>query len=116
MNKEEIITKAYELFNARKTNELLLLMTEDVHWPNGWEGGYVNGREEVKEYWTRQWMEIDPEVIPQSFDHLPGGRLAVIVRQTVKDLGGAVLFNGFVKHVYGFNNDLISEMQIEAVA
>lgn len=113
MDKESLLKKAYELFNARNADALLLLMTPDVHWPNGWEGGYVNGREEVKEYWTRQWKEVDPEVIPQSFHVLHDRRLEVLVQQTVKDLKGAILFNGLVKHVYRFRGEYISEMQIE---
>lgn len=115
MNKEEILKKAYDLFNARKADELLLLMMPGVHWPNGWEGGYVNGREEVKAYWLRQWKEVDPEVVPEAFYRLVDGKTEVTVRQTVKDLNGSLLFNGRVKHIYSFEGDLVSEMQIEAV-
>jgi len=43
-----ILKRAYGLFNTRQVEALLELMTNDVHWPNGWEGGYVNGKEEVK--------------------------------------------------------------------
>ena len=38
-----LITRAYEAFNARDIDALLSLMHPDVHWPNGWEGGYVEG-------------------------------------------------------------------------
>jgi nuclear transport factor 2 (NTF2) superfamily protein len=30
-------------------------LTDDVTWANGMEGGYVRGREGVREYRTRQW-------------------------------------------------------------
>jgi hypothetical protein len=33
-------------------------MDADVHWPNGWEGGYVEGHDEVRDYLTRQWKEL----------------------------------------------------------
>lgn len=112
MTKEEIIIKAYWLFNERKADELLQLMTLDVHWPNGWEGGYVNGRNEVKDYWTRQWKEINPTVTPEKFTALEDGRLEVMVKQTVKDNQGKILFDGPIKHVYTFQNELIAKMQI----
>lgn len=116
MSKEEIIIKAYLLFNERKADELLRLMTPGVHWPNGWEGGHVNGPDEVKNYWTRQWKEIDPTVIPEKFIELDDGRLEVLVKQTVKDKEGKILFDGLIKHIYTFENELISEMLIIPVA
>ena len=87
-------------------------MSTDIHWPNGWEGGYVNGRSEVKNYWTRQWKEINPTVIPEKLSHLDDEKLEVIVKQTVKDNQGKVLFDGPIKHIYTFKNELITEMQI----
>jgi nuclear transport factor 2 (NTF2) superfamily protein len=112
VTKEETIVKAYRLFNKRNADELLRFMTPNVHWPNGWEGGYVNGRDEVKNYWTRQWKEIDPTVIPENCITLQDGRLEVLVKQTVKDKEGHILFDGLIKHIYRFEEDLIAEMQI----
>lgn len=116
MNNEAILRQAYQLFNERKPDELLQLMTADVHWPNGWEGGYVHGRDEVKDYWQRQWKESNPQVVPQSFRHLSPERTEVLVRQTVKDSQGNLLSDGFVKHSYTFRQNLVSEMQIEAAS
>ena len=45
----DILKRAYQSFNNRDINDVLGLMMESVHWPNGWEGGYVNGKEEVKQ-------------------------------------------------------------------
>jgi hypothetical protein len=59
-NYRDIITKAYSAFNQRDIDTVLSTFHPDVQWPNGWEGGYVNGHEEVRAYWTRQWQEIDP--------------------------------------------------------
>jgi len=86
-----------------------------VHWPNGWEGGYVEGHDAVRDYWTRQWKEIDPTVTPVFFTPLEDGRTQVEVQQTVKNLDGAVLFNGLVKHIYTFEGGLIKSMEIESV-
>jgi len=111
-NKETIIRRAYALFNERNTDDLLQLMLPDVEWPNGWEGGYVYGQDAVREYWSRQWKEIDPNVQPESFEPLPDGRVRVAVRQLVKDLQGEVMSDGIVYHTYTFAGDKVSRMVI----
>ena len=58
----------YAAFNSRDTDTLLGQMHPDVDWPNGWEGGRVHGREAVREYWTRQWDEVDSRVTPTATD------------------------------------------------
>jgi hypothetical protein len=88
-------------------------MHPDVHWPNGWEGGYVEGQEAVREYWTRQWKEIDPHVSPISIEEKESGRFVTTVRQVVKDKNGALLMDGMVTHVYTIENGLITKMEIE---
>lgn len=109
----ELLQRAYKAFNARDIDGALSGMTEDVHWPNGWEGGYVQGHDEVREYWTRQWKELNPIVTPVSFNEKPNEQIEVDVHQVVKDLGGVILFDGIVKHVYTFRNGLVKSMEIE---
>jgi nuclear transport factor 2 (NTF2) superfamily protein len=110
---ETLLKKAYDAFNARNINAVLLLMHTDVHWPNGWEGGYVDGHEQVREYWARQWKEIDPHVEPLAFKEREDGRIEVEVHQVVKDLRGKLLSDGIVKHVYTIEDNLIKNMEIE---
>jgi hypothetical protein len=110
---EDLIRKAYSAFNARDIDKVLSLMHPQVRWPNGWEGGYVNGHEEVRSYWTRQWKEINPNVEPTGFDEKDDGSLEVEVHQKVKDYQGHLLFDGIVKHIYRIDNDLITAMDIE---
>lgn len=110
---QKLIQQAYSSFNARDIDAVLLLMHTDVWWPNGWEGGYVKGHAEVREYWTRQWKELDPHVEPVAFKQRPNGQIEVDVHQVVKDLQGKVLFDGMVKHIYALENDLIKSMEIE---
>lgn len=110
---ENIINQAYKDFNARDVGAVLLLMDKDILWANGWEGGYVKGHSEIKEYWTRQWKEIDPKVQPVSLKEKENGQIEVEVHQIAKDLQGNVLFDGMVKHVYTFSNGLIKSMEIE---
>ena len=63
----ELLRRLYAGFNAREMESVLAAMHEDVLWANGMEGGYVNGREGVRAYWTRQWATIDPHVEPVAF-------------------------------------------------
>ena len=112
---KNIIDRAYEAFNARDIDTLLSMMHQDVHWPNGWEGGFVEGRNEVRDYWTRQWKEINPSVTPVAIKENEIGQIEVHVRQVVKDMLGNTLFDGMVRHVYTMDNGLIKSMEIEEV-
>ena len=111
----ERLTRMYAAFNARDADAVLVEMTPDVAWPKAFEGGWVQGREAVRAYWARQWSEIAPTVEPLGFEALlPDGRVAVRVRQTVRDLAGALLGQGEVRHTYTFAQGLIARMEIEA--
>lgn len=112
---EEIIQKAYFAFNERNMETALSTMQEDVQWSKAWEGGYIIGHSEIKEYWTRQWSEINPKVDPVGFIDRENGSLEVTVQQNVKDLQGNLVFDGLVKHVYKFQDGLIKTMDIELV-
>jgi ketosteroid isomerase-like protein len=112
---EALIQGIYAAFNAREVDHLLDRMTEDVDWPNAWEGGRLSGREAVREYWQRQWAEIDPEVVPLGVAVLDDGRVAVSVQQTVRSPGGELLSEGRVTHVYAFHGDLVARMDVEDV-
>lgn len=112
---EDIIKKAYSAFNERNIDKALSTMKADVQWSKAWEGGYISGHNEIKEYWTRQWNEINPNVDPVGFSERESGNLEVRVHQNVKDLQGNILFDGTVKHVYTFQNGLIKTMDIELV-
>lgn len=108
-----LIKKAYAAFNKRDIDTVLSTFHPAVHWSNGWEGGYVDGHDGVRDYWTRQWKEIDPNVEPTGFKQREDGRLEVSVHQVAKDLEGTVLFDGMVKHIYTFEDGLIKSMDIE---
>ncbi len=43
------------------------------------------------------------------------GALEVEVKRIVKDLQGNIMFDGIVKHIYTFADDLIKTMDIELV-
>ena len=108
----QLLQKAYAAFNARQIDNVLLLMQSDVSWPNGWEGGYVHGHDEVRAYWERQWAAIDPHVEPVDFTQLPDGRMQVKVHQLVKDMQGNVILDGTVLHIYSIDDGLVRSMEI----
>jgi len=110
---KNLITKAYLAFNTRDINTALSTMHPDVQWPKAFEGGYVSGHDAIREYWTRQWTEINPRVDPIGFNKRENGTLEIIVHQTVKDLQGNTVFDGTVKHIYTLENDLLRRMDIE---
>lgn len=110
---EDLIQKAYAAFNARDIDTALSTMHPDVEWPKAFEGGYIQGREAIRAYWTRQWAEINSKVKPMDIRERPDGSLEVGVHQQVKDLQGQTLFDGMVKHIYTLEEGLLRRMDIE---
>jgi hypothetical protein len=106
------IRDIYDAFNARDIDAVLATMTDDVDWPNGWEGGRVRGTDGVRDYWTRQWAAIDPSVEAVGVAVRPDGAVAVDVEQVVRDLDGTVVAQGRVVHVYTLRDGLVARMDI----
>jgi ketosteroid isomerase-like protein len=102
----------YDAFNARDLAAVLACLDPDVIWPNGWEGGMLHGREAVRDYWLRQWAEIDPRVTPMGHMIEGDGRIAVDVHQVIRSLDGAELARSRVTHVYRIRDNLIRSMEI----
>ena len=115
MEYQDLIKKAYSAFNERNIDKALSTMQPNVQWSKAWEGGYISGHDEIKEYWTRQWKEINPNVEPIGISERTNGSLEVEVHQKVKDLQGNSMFDGKVKHIYTLENGLIKTMDIELV-
>ena len=110
---ERQLESLYAAFNARDIEALLAAMTDDVDWPNAWEGGRLHGTEEVRAYWTRQWQEIDPRVEPVAFTRRPNGGVAVDVQQVVRTRDGVLMSESLVRHVYSFRGGLVAHMDVE---
>ena len=113
MDYQDLLNRAYQAFNARNIDSALALMHSDVDWPNGWEGGYEHGHDAVRTYWTRQWQQLDPCVLPTSFQPRPDGKIEVGVHQVVKDLAGQIVADGQVRHIYTLREGKIARMDIE---
>lgn len=110
---ENLIKKAYLAFNSRDIHAALSTFHSNVEWPKAFEGGYVTGHDAVKEYWSRQWLEINPTVKPIDFSERPNGTFEVKVHQNVKNLEGNQIFDGIVKHIYTMEDNLLKRMDIE---
>lgn len=108
----ELLLRAYAAFNARDLDSALAAMHPDVAWPNGMDGGYVHGHEEVRAYWTRQWQLLDPHVEPLEFSVDPSGRVIVEVHQIVRDVKGQLLLDRTVQHAYITDAGRIRSMEI----
>ena len=113
LKNQALIKHAYAAFNARNIDTILQVMHPNVKWSKAWEGDYATGHDDVRAYWERQWKEINPTVTPVGFRARENGTLEVEVDQLVKDLEGAVLFDGKVKHIYVINDGLLQQMDIE---
>ena len=111
-----VIEQAYSAFNRRDIDGALTLMTEDVTWPKASEGGTVQGREEIRGYWTRQWGEFDPHVEPLKITENGDGKVRVRVHQLVKSRQGDVLSDSEVLHVFTVKSGLIAALEFAGEA
>ncbi len=111
-SKEDLITAVYRSFNARDIDAVLARMHPDVDWPNGMEGGRVHGHDAVRAYWQRQWTVVDPRVDPMHIEDDESGRTVVEVHQVIRDMGGKILMDRMVQHVYSIHDGLITRMDI----
>jgi len=108
----DLLCIAYIAFNARDIDGALAVMSPNVAWPKAFKGGFANGHQEVREYWTEQWSEINPRVQPTAFYSEGEGRSLVNVHQVVYDLEGNVVFDGQVGHRFTISGGLISRMEV----
>ena len=103
----------YQAFNDRDLDAVVAAMTPDVDWPNGWEGGRLHGREEVRRYWDRQWATIRPTMSVTKVVDRPDGTVAVHLRLVVRDPVGTVLARSDAVHVLELEGDLVKRMDVE---
>jgi len=107
-----LLTEAYRAFNARDIDAVLATFHADVDWPNALDGNRVHGHQGVRDYWTRQWTMLSPQVDPVSFHSADGNQTIVLVHQVVRALGGSVLVDQMVQHVYTIEDGLVRRMDI----
>ncbi len=113
MDDQPMLRQLYQDFNDRRIDAILAHLHTDVAWPNGWEGGYVTGHDEVRAYWVRQWQQINPKVDPISFTIRPGGQIAILVHQVIHDAAGQLLSDDTLTHTYSIEDEKVRTMVIE---
>ena len=109
---EQLVRDAYAAFNARDADGALALMQPDVDWPNVWEGGRAVGHDAVRDYWTLQWAEIDPQAQPLVVRELPDGRVSVDVLLVIRDRDGGRIGEQHVVHVFTLRDGLVARMDV----
>jgi glutamate synthase domain-containing protein 3 len=87
-------------------------MQPDVKWANGMEGGFVYGRDAVREYWTNQFKGIQAELETLKFETDENNRNIVTVHQIIKDLQGNLLADAIVQQIFTIEDGLISLYEI----
>jgi len=83
-----LVRRMYDCFNARDIDGVLAVLADDVAWANGMDGGHVHGLQAVRDYWTRQWAIVSPQVVPVDLRKAADGSIVVEVEQSVRDLDG----------------------------
>jgi limonene-1,2-epoxide hydrolase len=104
---QQLLQSLYAAFNNREIETIVEVMSPDVKWANGLEGGFVYGREAVREYWTNQFKVIQVQLETLKFEMAENNRNVVTVHQIVKDLQGNLLADMTVKQIFTLENDEI---------
>jgi len=109
---QQFLQNLYDAFNKREIETIISLMRPDVKWANGLEGGFVYGRDQVREYWTNQFKDIQPELKTLKFETDEKNRNVVTVHQIIRDLQGNLLADATVQQIFTIENGLISLYEI----
>lgn len=109
---QEFLQNLYDAFNKRDIETIILSMRPDVKWANGLEGGFVYGRDAVREYWTNQFKDIQPELETLKFETDENNRDIVTVHQIIKDLQGNLLVDTTVRQIFTIEDGSISLYEI----
>ena len=109
---QQFLQNLYEAFNNRELETIISVMHPDVKWANGVEGGFVYGRDAVREYWTNQYKVIQVQLETLKFETDENNRNAVTVHQIVRDLQGNLLADTTVQQIFTIEDGLISLYEI----
>ena len=109
---QQFLQSLYDAFNKREIEIIISLMRPDVKWANGLEGGFVYGRDAVREYWTSQRQNIQPQLETLKFETDENNRNIVTVHQIIKDLQGNVLADTIIHQIFTIEDGLIGLYEI----
>ena len=109
---QHLLQSLYEAFNKGEIETIISVMHPDVKWANGVEGGFVYGRDAVREYWTNQYKVIQVQLKTLKFETDENNRNVVTVHQIVRDLQGNLLADATIQQIFTIENSLISLYEI----
>jgi hypothetical protein len=109
ISNQQLLQSLYAAFNNRELETIISVMHPDVKWANGVEGGFVCGRDAVREYWTNQYRVIQVQLETLKFETDEKNRNVVTVHQIVKDLKGNLLADMTVKQIFTIENDSLAQ-------
>jgi len=110
----DVILAAYKSYNERDIDALLELMCEDVNWANALTGDRIRGRAEMREVWLLQWTSLEVETEPIRI-YEEDGRTVVLVREIMREVGGQLLLDQEMEHVFTFRDGLVERMDFRHV-
>jgi hypothetical protein len=111
-NQEQFLQALYNAFNQREIETIISSMQPNVKWANGVEGGFLYGRDAVREYWTEQFKSIQPQLEPLLYQTDENNREVVTVHQIIKDLQGNLLADRTVQQIFTLDHGLISVYEL----
>lgn len=109
---QQFLQHLYDAFNKREIETIISSMHPDVKWANGLEGGFVYGRDAVRQYWTNQFQDIQVELEPLTFETDESNRNVVTVHQIIKDVQGKLLADVTIHQIFTIDDGLISLYEI----
>ena len=111
-SEQQFLETLYDAFNKREFEKIFAMMQPDVKWANGMDGGFIYGRDAVREYWRKQFEVTQGQLEPLKFETDENNRSIVTVHLIVRDLQGNVLVARTVKQMFTIENGLISLFEI----
>jgi hypothetical protein len=109
---QQFLQNLQEAFNKREIETILSVMHPDVKWANGVEGGFVYGRDAVREYWMNQFKVFQVQLETLKFETDANDRNVVTVHQIVRDLQGNMLADTTIQQIFTLENGLITLYEI----
>jgi hypothetical protein len=111
MNKNTLLLKkVYYAFNKRDIDAALAIIHPNVSWSNG--TGYINGRNGLREYLSRQWEMVNSDVEPVSIYADKSGKVVANVRHVVRDGNENIIEDEMLQHTYLIEDNLIKHMDV----
>jgi hypothetical protein len=107
-----LLTRLYDAYNKGDFDAFSAELDPAVDWPDQIAGGRVVGVEAMRAFWARRNGMVRVEAAPLEFITLEDGRVSVSTNQTVHNLQGRLWSDSCVRHIYTFQGERVSRMDI----